>query len=486
MKKDKKYLEELEKKLEFISARDKRAIVLKYQKIIDERKENKEKIVSILKSIGPVSEVAEKEIAEYRKTRNAEYMINKFFSKFKKDKASTPNKDKKGEKKAEDKKKETNKDKTSFIQKIKDKRAKRKEERLKKKEEKEKQKQELEKVTTEEKQELEDKEKEVIKETKAEEKSSENKVSFFDKLKEKRTKRKEERLKKKEEKKKEKEKKEKKSFFDRFKKKKTLKEKIEDKIEEITEEVPDEIADVTEIVSEKKIFETKEQRIKRIILSTIRVIFTIILLFAWLWICVIFIAGCFAFLDGVKLYGMVIALGGLTMLVLSIIIIINGSLFRRKVRRLWPFLAIILFTAVTAAGIALFMKEIQKIKVTSDVTEKYNMTKKSTSYNLPNDPEKKLFITFNSNYNTDYIIEYDKTISDKVNVEVKYFECYYDYFAKKDSNNLYISLGLDNRDRLSVYIDDLKEGKIYDNKELERYVVKITYNEKDKDRIVIK
>jgi hypothetical protein len=209
-------------------------------------------------------------------------------------------------------------------------------------------------------------------------------------------------------------------------------------------------------------------------------------LFAWLWICVIFIAGCFAFLDGVKLYGMVIALGGLTMLVLSIIIIINGSLFRRKVRRLWPFLAIILFTAVTAAGIALFMKEIQKIKVTSDVTEKYNMTKKSTSYNLPNDPEKKLFITFNSNYNTDYIIEYDKTISDKVNVEVKYFECYYDYFAKKDSNNLYISLGLDNRDRLSVYIDDLKEGKIYDNKELERYVVKITYNEKDKDRIVIK
>ena len=435
MKKDKKYLEELEKKLEFVSKRDKRAIILKYQKIIDERKENKEKIVSILKSIGPVSEVAEKEIAEYRKTRNAEYMINKFFSKFKKDKASTPSKDKK-----EEKKEETKNDKVSFFDKLKEKRTKRKEESLKKKEEKEKQKQELEKVTIEEKKELETKDK------------NEEKVGFFD----------------------------------RFKKKKTLKEKIEDKIEEITKEVPDEIADVTEIVSEKKIFETKEQRRKRIILSTIRVIFTILLLFAWLWICVIFIAGCFAFLDGVKLYGMVIALGGLTMLVLSIIIIINGSLFRRKVRRLWPFLAIILFTAVTAAGIALFMKEIHKIKITSDVTEKYNMTKKSTSYNLPNDPEKKLFITFNSNYNTDYIIEYDKTISDKVNVEVKYFECYYDYFAKKDSNNLYISLGLDNRDRLSVYIDDLKEGKIYDNKELERYVVKISYNEKDKDRIVIK
>ena len=209
-------------------------------------------------------------------------------------------------------------------------------------------------------------------------------------------------------------------------------------------------------------------------------------MFVWLVVCVLFIASGFAFLDGVKLYGLVITLGGLTLLILSIIIILNGSLFRRRIRRIWPFLFIILFIAVTAFGIALFVKEISKIKTTSDVTEKYSMTKKSTSYNLPSDPDKKLFVTFNSNYKTDYIIEYDNTMTDKINVEVKYFECYYDYFAKKDINNLYISLGLDKRDRLSVYIDDLKEGKIYDNNELERYVVKISYNEKDKDRIVIK
>ena len=139
-----------------------------------------------------------------------------------------------------------------------------------------------------------------------------------------------------------------------------------------------------------------------------------------------------------------------------------------------------------ACGIAIFVKQVYKIKITSDVGEKYNMTKKNNTYNLPNDPEKKLFITFNSNYDTDYIIEYDNTLENKVGVEVKYFECYYDYFVKKDNNNLYISLGLDNRDRLSVYIDDLKEGKIYDNDELERYVVKISMNEVDKERIVIK
>ena len=418
MKKDKKYLEELEKKLEFISKRDKRAIVLKYEKIIEERRANKEKITTILKSIGPVSEVAQKEIEEYRKTRNAEYCINRFFSRFKKAEKNTP------------------KEKVSFLQKLKEKREKKKEEKEKKEKEK---------------------------------------VSFIQKLKEKREKRKEEKAKK-----------EKKSFFDRFKKEKTLKEKIEDKIEEITEEEPNEIAEVTEIVSEKKLFETKEERIRRIILKTLQVIFTIILMFVWLVVCVLFIASGFAFLDGVKLYGLVITLGGLTLLILSIIIILNGSLFRRRIRRIWPFLFIILFIAVTAFGIALFVKEISKIKTTSDVTEKYSMTKKSTSYNLPSDPDKKLFVTFNSNYKTDYIIEYDNTMTDKINVEVKYFECYYDYFAKKDINNLYISLGLDKRDRLSVYIDDLKEGKIYDNNELERYVVKISYNEKDKDRIVIK
>ena len=64
MKKEKKFLDELEKKLEFISKRDKNAIVLKYKNLIDEKKENKERIVDILKEIGNVDDVANKEIEE--------------------------------------------------------------------------------------------------------------------------------------------------------------------------------------------------------------------------------------------------------------------------------------------------------------------------------------------------------------------------------------------------------------------------------------
>ena len=56
---------------------------------------------------------------------------------------------------------------------------------------------------------------------------------------------------------------------------------------------------------------------------------------------------------------------------------------------------------------------------------------------------------------------------------------------KKNSNDVYVSLSVDFRDRLSVYLENLKENKIYDKNELSRYIVKITMNERDKERIII-
>jgi hypothetical protein len=96
-----------------------------------------------------------------------------------------------------------------------------------------------------------------------------------------------------------------------------------------------------------------------------------------------------------------------------------------------------------------------------------------------------MYISFNANYDTKYVIEYDHRLKDKVKIEVKYYEVYYDYYTKKSSNNIYVSLKLDDRDRLSVYLDDLKEGKVYDNDELSRYQVKIYVNKNDYRRLVI-
>lgn len=418
MKKEKKFLDELRNKLGNINNKDKDAIILKYSNIIKEHKENNERIIDILKNIGSVDSVAEKEIEEYKKNNSFKYAISNFFSKFKKEEKPK-------------KKKENNK-------------------------------------------------KEIVKKEKKKVEVKKEKKSFKDKFNEFKNKL---NSNKKEKVKKEKVKKERKSFKDLFKRKdKTLKEEIVESIKD----AKDEISEVTEIVTEKKVFETKEERTKRIILSTIKVIITTILIFVLLWVTVLFIASLFAFLDGVKFYGLIITLGGFALLILSIIVLINKSLFRRKISRKWSLIFIIFFVLVIAGGIALGIKQLYDLNITADVSEKYNMVKKNNSFSLPSDVEKKLYITFNANYKTEYIIDYDNTLKDKVNVEVKYYECYYDYYNKKDNNNLYISLRPDTRDRISVYIDDFKDGKIYDNKELERYVVKITINEKDKDRIVIK
>ena len=266
----------------------------------------------------------------------------------------------------------------------------------------------------------------------------------------------------------------------KIKRKDTLKNNIEDVIEESKEE----IINVSEIVTEKKIFESRSTRVKRIIYKTLGVILTIILLFIWLWLVIVFMASIFALLDGVKLYGINIALLGIVLLVLTIVILINKSIFRKKISLKWSLIFIISFIVIIAFGITLSLKEISEIKTTHDVSDKYTMTRSFTTYKMPSN-NKPLYITFNSNYKTKYIVEYDESMKGKIGVEVKYYECYYDYFIKKGSDNIYISLKLNKRDRLSVYIDDLKEGKIYDNDELERYTVKITGSKNDIEKVII-
>ena len=113
------------------------------------------------------------------------------------------------------------------------------------------------------------------------------------------------------------------------------------------------------------------------------------------------------------------------------------------------------------------------------------MTTKLEKFELPSKPEQNFTLTFNSNYNTQYTINYDDNLKDVIKVEIKYYECYYDYYFKKISNGAYVSLKLDDRDRLAVYIDDLKEKKIFDNDELSRYSVKITISSKNANRLVI-
>jgi len=216
------------------------------------------------------------------------------------------------------------------------------------------------------------------------------------------------------------------------------------------------------------------------ILGTILILIILILL---LWASMLFVSSLFAYLDGVKFYGINILLFSISLLILWILLLLCKLVYRKKIGFKFTLISIILIVILIGSSLALTLKEFVKFEVVHDVSDKYNMTTNTQRYNLSTN--KKKYITFNSEYKTHYVIEYDNKLEDEFKIEVKYYECYYDFYARNTSNELYVSLSMDFRDRLSVYIENLKENTIYDEDELKRYTVKILINEKDKDRIIV-
>ena len=392
MKKEKKYLNDLENKLNGISKKDKDKIIEKYKEIIKKEKSNNRRIVDILKELGSVDLVAEKEIQLLKSNSKIKIFFNNVKEFITKDIQFT-----KKEKKEKIKKEKKNKVKKEKVK----------------------------------------------------------RENIFKILKSK--------------------------FNFKKKDKDTLKENIVETKEEVKEELPN----IVESITEKKIFEPKGKRTRRIILRTLGVLLIICLLFTWLWVTVLLMSSMFAILDGIKYYGFNIALFGVDLLLLIIVILVNKLILGKKISIKWTLISVLLTLIIIASGIALFMKQISKIDIVKDVSDKYTMTRKYEKISLPSNLDKVTRISFNSHYDTKYTIEYDNTLDNKITIETKYYESYYDYYMKKNVNDIYVSLSLDYRDRLSVYLENLKDNKIYDKNELSRYTVKITMNERDKDRVII-
>lgn len=402
MKKEKKYLNDLENKLNGISKKDKDKIIEKYREIIKKEKSNNRRIVDILKELGSTDLVAEKEIQSLKSNGKIKIFFNNVKEFITKDIQFTKKEKKEKPKKEKIKKEKIKKGKKNKVRK--------------------------EKVKRE---------------------------NIFKVLKSK--------------------------FNFKKKDKDTLKENIIETKEEVKEELPN----IVESITEKKIFESKDKRTRRIILRTLGVLLIICLLFIWLWVTVLLMSSMFAILDGIKYYGFNIALFGVDLLLLIIVILVNKLILGKKISIKWTLISVLLTLIIIACGISLFMKQISKIDIVKDVSEKYTMTRKYEKISLPSNLDKVTRISFNSHYDTKYIIEYDNTLDNKITIETKYYESYYDYYMKKNVNDIYVSLSLDYRDRLSVYLENLKENKIYDKNELSRYTVKITMNERDKDRVII-
>ena len=402
MKKEKKFLNDLENKLSGISKKDRNKIIEKYRNIIHEEKSNNRRIVDILKELGSTDLVAEKEIQSLKSNGKIKIFFNNVKEFITKDIQFTKKEKKEKPKKEKIKKEKIKKEKKNKIRK--------------------------EKVKRE---------------------------NIFKVLKSK--------------------------FNFKKKDKDTLKENIIETKEEVKEELPN----IVESITEKKIFESKGKRIRRIIFRTLGILLIICLLFIWLWITVLLMSSMFAILDGIKYYGFNIALFGIDLLLLIIVILVNKLIIGKKISIKWTLISVLLTLIIIACGISLFMKQISKIDIVKDVSDKYTMTRKYEKISLPSNLDKITRISFNSHYDTKYTIEYDNTLDNKITIETKYYESYYDYYMKKNVNDIYVSLSLDYRDRLSVYLENLKENKIYDKNELSRYTVKITMNERDKDRVII-
>lgn len=402
MKKEKKFLNDLENKLSGISKKDRNKIIEKYRNIIHEEKSNNRRIVDILKELGSTDLVAEKEIQLLKSNGKIKIFFNNVKEFITKDIQFTKKEKKEKPKKEKIKKEKIKKEKKNKIRK--------------------------EKVKRE---------------------------NIFKVLKSK--------------------------FNFKKKDKDTLKENIIETKEEVKEELPN----IVESITEKKIFESKGKRIRRIIFRTLGTLLIICLLFIWLWVTVLLMSSMFAILDGIKYYGFNIALFGIDLLLLIIVILVNKLIIGKKISIKWTLISVLLALIIIACGISLFMKQISKIDIVKDVSDKYTMTRKYEKISLPSNLDKITRISFNSHYDTKYTIEYDNTLDNKITIETKYYESYYDYYMKKNVNDIYVSLSLDYRDRLSVYLENLKENKIYDKNELSRYTVKITMNERDKDRVII-
>ena len=458
MKKDQKFLLKLEECLSKVNKKNKDKILLKYREMIDNEKVNGRRIVDIIKSLGTPEEIAQKEIESIASNNwfkqvinNIKNMVNSFKNKIKKEVKKNDN-----VVVGETSKEEPTKEETS------------------------------EEV-------IENKKTDIEKVKKIKNEKNVNKDKTIDRLKVKFENLFKKKDNNKKTKRKSKSKKTKyirrikwnfKNFKENFKllfKKKSKTEKVVKKIKKEKEEIVD---DTIEKLTETKIFETKGAKIRRVILNTFAVLLMIVFIFIYLWIMVIFIASLFSVLDGLKVYGVVLTLFGLMVLMLWFVLLMYKLMFRKKVKALAVIISVVVIVSIIGCGCALTMREYYKIKNVKDVSEKYNMTTFSEKYSLPN-KNKKLYISFNSNYKTSYVVEYDETLDNKIKVEVRYYECYYDFYIKKTTNNLYVSLKLDPRDRLSVYIDNLKDNKIFDNDELSRYTVKITMNEENKDKVVI-
>lgn len=201
------------------------------------------------------------------------------------------------------------------------------------------------------------------------------------------------------------------------------------------------------------------------------------------YIAIFFMVSVLAVMDGVKVYGITIVLFSILSINFIFIDIVNKKRLGIQYNIRKYYMIIVFLIIMIASGVAYTTYSYFKIDFVNVPNEKYNLTYKELTYRLVKG--QKTDIYFNSWYKVSYSLNYDEELKNKVRIVVKYNESFYDLNSQNDEGDIYISLVNDKRDMISMYINNLKDNKIYNEKELSRYLIKIYVNEDDYKRLVI-
>ena len=235
------------------------------------------------------------------------------------------------------------------------------------------------------------------------------------------------------------------------------------------------------ITKNKKIkqFNVVSQKIKRISLY-ILVVPSMLLVVG---LTILFIMSCFFYLDGLKIKGIPVACLGLLIFGGILYTTLRNKILRKEKSIFYSFFLYLVPIIIIGIGLGSVYHDVKDYDFILDVDSKYSMKTVEFEYDIPEAEDFKIY--FNTNYGTAPTYKVDKKLKNKVKIEITYYKDYYELNNLYDSTSTYISLGASNRRKLAIFLENIKDNRIYSMDELERYEVVIYTNEKDANRVVV-
>jgi len=235
------------------------------------------------------------------------------------------------------------------------------------------------------------------------------------------------------------------------------------------------------ITKNKKIkqFNVVSQKIKRISLY-ILVVPCMLLVVG---LTILFIMSCFFYLDGLRIKGIPVACLGLLIFGAMLYTTLRNKILRKEKSIFYSFFLYLVPLVIIGIGLGSVYHDVKDYEVILDVDSKYSMKTVEFEYDIPEAEDFKIY--FNTNYGTAATYKEDKKLKNKVRIEITYYKDYYELNNSYDSVSTYISLGVSNRRKLALFLENIKDDRIYSMDELERYEVVIYTNEKDANRVIL-